>query len=110
MSTDIKQIYTIYEARKKRLTPGHQAALTVQRAYYGEIVLPLPELDRADKPLVANLLLSGGEQRAMRVASTMPSIYVPSTTPGQNLADKRARQQQLVLDGWWDDTWMALKL
>ena len=62
----IREIHDLYEQRKKRLTPGRQAALNVQRAYYGEIVLPLPELDKAEKPLVANLLLSGGEQRALR--------------------------------------------
>ena len=107
---EMREIHDLYEARKKRLSPMRQAALQVQRAYYNEIVLPLPELDRAEKPLVANLLLSGGEQRALRVSSTMPSVYVPSTNPGQKLADKIARQRKQVLDGWGDSTNMAILL
>ncbi len=107
---DIRDIYDLYDQRKKRLSTSHQAALRVQQAYYGEIVLPLPEIDRAERPLVANLILSGGEQRAMRVASTMPDVQYPSATPGQALADKKARQRRLVNLSWWDDDLMAVKL
>lgn len=107
---DVRDIYDLYEERKKRLSTSHQAALKVQQAYYGEIVLPLPEIDRAERPLVANLIFSGGEQRAMRVASTMPDVRYPSATPGQPLADKKARHRRLVNLSWWDDDLMALKL
>lgn len=107
---DVRDIYDLYEARKKRLSQSHQAALRVQQAYYGEIILPLPEIDRAERPLVANLILSGGEQRAMRVASTMPDVQYPSEKPGQALADKKARQRRLVNLAWWDDDLMAIKL
>src|SRR5579859_5630922 len=110
MAMDVRDIYNLYEARKKRLSTSHQAALKVQQAYYGEIILPLPEIDRAERPLVANLILSGGEQRAMRVASTMPDVQYPSAQPGQTLADKKARQRRLLNLSWWDDDLMALKL
>lgn len=107
---DRRQIYDLYLERRKRLEPTHQAALTVKAAYYGDIVLPVPELDRADKPLVANLLYQGGEQRAMRVASTTPDIAYPSLSPGVALRDKEARQRRLVNLAWWDDDQMRIKL
>lgn len=107
---DVRQIYDLYLERKKRLSPTHQAALTVKAAYYGDIVLPVPELDRADKPLVANLLYQGGEQRAMRVASTMPDVQYPSLNPGKSTYDRDARRRRLVNLAWWDDTQMRIKL
>lgn len=73
-------------------------------------MLPLPELDRQEKPLVANLLLQGGEQKAMRVASTMPDIYYPSSNPGKVTYDDRARTRKMVNLAWWDVDRMRLKL
>lgn len=107
---EIRDIYDLYEMRKKRLSSSHQAALLVQQAYYGEIILPLPEIDKAERPLVANLLYQGGEQRAMRVASTMPDVQYPSADPGKPRADKLARQRRLVNLAWWDDDHYRMKL
>jgi hypothetical protein len=110
MGTSVRDILARYTARRAACDPLHQAALTVRAAYYGDIVLPTPEIDRADKPLVANLLYQGGEQRAMRVASTTPDVSYPSTSPGVELRDKEARHRRLVNLAWWDDDRMRLKL
>ena len=107
---DVKEIYNLFLERQKRRQPLTKAAMTVKSAYYGEITIATPELDRADHPYVANLLLSGGEQRAMRVASTMPDVQYPSLSPGVNLRDKEARQRRLVNLAWWDDDRMRIKL
>lgn len=110
MGKDVKEIYNLYLERKKRRTPLTEAAMTVKSAYYGDIVLATPQLDRSDKPFVANLLYSGGEQRAMRVASTMPDIQYPSLRPGIKLQDEAARRRRLVNLAWWDDDQMRIKL
>lgn len=110
MTTSVEQIVDIWQQRKSRLSPAHQAALGVRQSYYGEILLPIPEIDRAEKPLVANLLLQGGEQKAMRLSSTMPDVYYPSLKPGQPTYDKRARDRRNVNLAWWDLDRMNLKM
>lgn len=107
---DIAEIHSLYMERKKLRTPLNKAAMTVRSAYYGDIILATPQLDRSDKPFVANLLYSGGEQRAMRVASTMPDIQYPSLRPGIKIQDQRARERRLVNLAWWDDDQMRIKL
>jgi len=110
VSRTIDEIMVCYQQRKERLDPLHKAALEVRSAYYGDITLPLPEIDRAEKPLVANLLWSTGEQKSMRVASTMPNIYYPSSSPGQKTYDARARDRRNVNIAWWDLDRIKLKL
>ena len=110
MARSAEEIYALYLDRKSRLDPMHKSALEVRAAYYGDITLPLPELDRNEKPLVANLLFSAGEQKSMRVASTMPDLYYPSTKPGVPLQDKRARERRLVNLAWWDRDRMKIKM
>ena len=110
MSRTIDEIMVCYTQRKERLDPLHKAALEVRQAYYGDITLPLPEIDRSEKPLVANLLWSTGEQKSMRVASTMPNIYYPSMSPGQKTYDARARDRRNVNLAWWDLDRQKLKL
>lgn len=106
----VEEIVDLWQQRKQRLSPLHQAALEVRQSYYGDIVLPLPEIDRTEKPLVANLLLQGGEQKAMRLASTMPDPYYPSMSPGQKTYDKRAEDRRLVNLAWWDMDHMGIKM
>lgn len=100
----------LYSQRKQRLDPMHTAALEVRSAYYNDITLPIPEMDRNEKPLVANLLYATGEQKAQRVASTQPSIYYPSTDPGAPRAESRSSQRRDVTLSWWEDDRMKLKL
>ena len=45
--------------------------------YNGDVIIPMPEMDKAEKPAVANLIKTGLDQTAMRIASTMPSLYYP---------------------------------
>ena len=107
---DIQEIHNLDLERRKRRTPLNEQSMMVKKSYYGEIVLATPQLDRSDKPFVANLLYSGGEQRAMRVASTMPDIQYPSLRPGIKLQDEAARKRRLINLAWWDDDQMRIKL
>jgi hypothetical protein len=110
VSRTAEEILALYVTRKARLDPMHRSALEVRAAYYGDITLPLPEIDRNEKPLVANLLFSAGEQKSMRVASTFPDVYFPSTDPGAPRADLRARQRRLVNLAWYDKDAAKMKM
>ena len=50
----------------------------ISRQYDNEVTVPLPELDRNEKPAVANLLSQGIDQYALRVASVMPDVQFPA--------------------------------
>jgi hypothetical protein len=110
MSRTTEEIQQLYRQRKQRLDPMHQRALEVRSAYYGDITLPVPEIDSNEKPLVANFIFESGEQKAQRVASTMPNVYYPSTRPGIQSADQRARDRRLINMAWWDRNRMKLKM
>ena len=68
----------------------------------GEVMVPLPEMDKSEEPMVANLLIQGVNQMAQRLTSRLPDIEFPSTNPGNTAADRRADNARLAVLGWWD--------
>jgi len=82
----------------------------IRRHYNGSIVVPLPELDEAEKPAVANLIAQGIDQFAMRVASVMPMISYPALRPGIQGSETKARNRMLANEGWWDMNRMGTKM
>lgn len=82
----------------------------IKAAYEGDIIIPLPELDQANKPAVANLLNQGLDQMSMRVASVMPDVYYPPLRPGVRASEEKARKRRLANLGWWDMNHMRIKM
>src|SRR5919106_311220 len=82
----------------------------IKEAYEGDVVIPLPELDQANKPAVANLLNQGLDQMSMRVASVMPDVYYPPLRPGIEKSEKNARTRRLANIGWWNQNHMRIKM
>ena len=79
-------------------------------AYNGDLIIPLPEMDRREKSAVANLITTGLDQTAMRIASTMPSVFYPALEEGNNASEKRARTRKRATMGWWEANKMPLKM
>ena len=75
--------------------------LEVLAQYNGDTVVPLPELDRAAKPSVTNLLNLGLDQFSQRIASVLPDFVFPSLRPGFDNWDAKARDSRLAVQGWW---------
>lgn len=97
-----EEIVSLYIARRDALASVNAKRAEVRDAYNGELKVVLPDLGRASPPAVANLLNKGVDQMAMRVSSTLPSVYCP---PRDDLvkrevtaADKRRR----AIYGWWE--------
>lgn len=88
----------------------HQKMVQLRDMVGGDVILPLPEIDEADRPAVANLALQAVEQKAGRIASTMPTVKFPSTRPGFDGADERARKRTMVVDAWYQKNEMRLKM
>lgn len=73
-----------------------------KRLYNGDMVIPLPELDEAEAPAVANLIVQGIDQLGMRLSGVDPDIDFLSTNPGQQTADGNAAKARKAVLAWWD--------
>lgn len=76
--------------------------------YNGDIVLPLPEMDREEYPAVPNLLNMGLDGHAQRTASTAPGMVFPADG-NTAAARQRAQMRKDVAHGWWDGSMWNLR-
>lgn len=79
-------------------------------AYNGDMVIPLPELARQERPAVANLIVTGIDQTAQRIASVMPAVDFPPLRPGIKRSEDLARTRTLACRSWWDQNRMQAKM
>lgn len=99
----------LYE-RKQAQSPILTNMARLRDAYNGDIVVPLPEMDRSEQAAVANLISTGLDQSAMRISSTMPNLYYPPVKIGDRASEKRAGTRRDATLGWWEANKMPLKL
>lgn len=67
----------------------------------GDIVVPLPEMDRAEQPAVANLTAEAVDQLGMRVASTSPSLHCPPLRPRSKASQREADRRRNGIKAYW---------
>ncbi len=94
-------IASLYQDRKKTWGPVHAAGHLLRTVYNGELPVVLPELETTERVAVANLIQTGLDQHAMRIASVVPNITCPPMRGGvaaQTKADKR----RMCLQDFWN--------
>jgi hypothetical protein len=104
------QIVKLYQERRTLRGATFRRMQEIRDHYNGDVIVPLPELDEAEKPAIPNLIAQGIDQFAMRVASVMPDIQYPSLRPGIQTADNRAHDRRMANIGWWDMNKMGTKV
>ena len=104
------QIVTMYQERRSQRSGQFRRMQEIRDHYNGDVIVPLPELDEAEKPAIPNLIAQGIDAFAMRVASVLPDVQYPSLRPGIQVADNRARDRRLANLGWWDMNRMGTKV
>ena len=97
-----EQIEQLYRQRVAERGPLLNRWMQVARQYDGDVVVPLPELDKDEKSMAVNLLGPGLDQLAMRIASTMPDIVCDSLRPGIQKWDNLAADKRRALLSYWD--------
>jgi len=102
MPIDPLEVVQIFETRRRNRGGYIAKMVAVQRMYDGDIIVPLPELDEAEKPAVANLLLQGVEQLGMRASSVLPDTNFLPLRPGIDKWEAMARDQRRAYQGWED--------
>jgi hypothetical protein len=109
MITDA-EILALKVEREAQMGPVLTRMREVMNQANGDIVVPLPDLDRNDKPAVANLFKQALDQTSTRIRSVMPMLDCPPLRPNikrsQDLADDRRR----AILGWWEFNGLPRKM
>lgn len=103
----LPEIVNAYHERRKTLATSYAAATQIAAVYDGKIDIALPELEMTERPQVANLIQSGIDQHAMRIASVLPTCTFPVTRAGKEAQD-RAKLRHDAAYGWWAKNRMPL--
>jgi hypothetical protein len=106
----VEDIVGMLQERKQAQSPLLQNMARLRDAYNGDIIVPLPEMDRSEQAAVANLISTGLDQSAMRISSVMPNLYFPPVKPGDRASEKRSSVRRDACLGWWESNKMPLKL
>lgn len=99
---EAEEIVALYQQRRMAMSPVLEQMRDVRDTYNGELVVPLPELDRDERAAVANLLKTGIDQLAGRVASTVPTLFCPPRDPRKKTEVDAARDRRRAILGWWE--------
>ena len=104
------QIVTMYQERRMSRSGMFRRMQEVRDHYNGDVIVPLPELDEAEKPAIPNLIAQGIDQFAMRVASVLPDIQYPALRNGIQVSENKANDRRLANIGWWNMNKMTTKV
>ena len=102
MPISADEIVNLYQQLRRNRGEHISKMLEVCRFYNSEVMVPLPELDEAEKPAVANLITQGIDALAMRISGRLPDLDFPSISPGTPAEDERADTARKAVLGWWD--------
>ena len=106
----IESIITMLMERRTSYGPVLNQMMKLRDAYNGDIIVPLPEMDRNERSSVANLISTGLDQTAMRIASTTPNVFYPPVIPGNKPSEDRANKRRRATLGWYEANKMSMKL
>ena len=99
--TAANEVVELYENAKQSRNPFMLRAQEMRAQYGGDIALPLPELDRMERPAVANLIALGIDQNAMSIASVRPNVIFDALGRS-DAAKRRADDRRKAVLGWWE--------
>lgn len=99
----------MYRQRVQYYGPLHSRMRTIQQIYNGTFQVPLPDMEDSQYPSIPNLLASGVDQMAGRIASVTPAITFAAkgTTRTES---RRVATAQRVLSGWWQNDRVMMKM
>lgn len=104
-----EQIIQAWNRRRQERHARTRAMEEVLHLYEGNIVVPLTEIDKVDRPAVMNMTLQGIDGTAQRFASTMPTVYFPHDR--DNATQRRlSRDRRDAVLGWWEASRMNISL
>jgi hypothetical protein len=97
-----EEIVARYRQRKTDLEMVNAKRRDVRDAYNGELAVSLPDIGRRERSAVANLLNTGLDQLAQRVASSMPQVFFPPRDPQSKREVTASEKRRKATLGWWE--------
>lgn len=97
-----ERIAAEYARRRVNRSAQVQACERIAKVYGNDIALPMPELAAADAAPVANLIATGIDQHAQRIADLLPDIQCPPVKEGNDRSIQRAAKRRRACYGYWD--------
>lgn len=107
---DAELIMELYKERRRQRGPLLAKMEEIREAYNGDIVLAMPQMDSSDQSIVANLVTTGLDQSAMRIASTQPNVWYPPDNATSETSQKISRTRREVTLAWYHENRMKLML
>ena len=105
----VEEVLGLYKQRVAFYGPLHSKMRLIQSIYNGTAEIPLPDMERTDVPSVPNLLATGVDQMAGRIASVVPSVIFAEKNT--NRAEKRrVNTASRVVTGWWQQDRLMMKM
>lgn len=102
-------VLTLFEQRRRDYLPLHTQQEHIRRVYSGDVDIPLPDMDTTEKSSVPNLLQSGVDQTAARIASVFPQVTFPVHADNRR-AQRLATTRQRVVTGWLGTDQVPVKM
>ena len=106
----LESIVSLYNDRVSAMGVDIARMAQLRDHYNGDVIVALPEMDKTEQSYVANIIAVGLDQTAMRISSTVPSIYYPPINPSAQSSINLARTRTLANKGWWTANDMSAKL
>lgn len=75
--TSCEQILSLWHERRTAMGPMANKMEEIKKLYNGDLILPLPQIDKVEKAAVANLVQQGIDNYGARVASVKPNVDCP---------------------------------
>lgn len=104
------EIVGVWRERKTAAGTAIARMGEVKRLYNGDIVVPLPELNRNEQSSIPNRVRTGLDQVSDRIASQLPNLDCPPVRPGIKLSEDRAHDRRRAMLGWWGKSAMSVVL
>jgi len=105
----VEEILALYKQRVTFYGPLHAKMRLIQSIYNGTAEIPLPDMERSDMPSVPNLLASGVDQMAGRIASVTPNVTFAEKN-GNRAEKRRVSMANRVVTGWWQEDRLMMKM
>lgn len=104
-----EEILSLYRQRVQYYGPLHSKMRMVQQIYNGTFQVPLPDMEENAMPSVPNLLASGVDQTAGRIASVTPTPVFAARNSNRSEM-RRVATANRVVNGWWQNDRLMMKM
>lgn len=101
MATPLEDISALLDERRASKGEVLGVMRDIKNANNGNLVVPLPELDKQEAPAIANLINIGIDETGMRIASTTPNLEFPPLRAGITASQDKADARMRASLGWW---------